>query len=360
MVRSFLLKRKSKVSYSDFVIVGAGLSGLLTAKRLREKGYSVRIVEARNRIGGRIHTLKTSDHTLVEMGATWFGAQHINLRALLDELKLGYYEQFMDGAAYFEAFSTAPPQKIEFPKQAPSFRIKGGTEQIINALSSELNDSEIVLGQKVVQASFAEDRVEIISETDTYYAKYLILTIPPALLVENVSFKPDLPKEIMLVSTQTHTWMHDSIKLALTFKEPFWRNSGLSGTVFSNVGPITEFYDHCNFEVNTYALCGFVNGAYASLNKEERKEMVLAQLVKTFGEVSLSYVSYEETVWKKESYTSPVTGSGLFPHQNNGHPTFQESFWNNHLFIAGTETSPQFGGYMDGAVARIEALVKNF
>jgi monoamine oxidase len=111
-------------------ILGAGLSGLLTAYRLQNKGFDIEIIEARDRIGGRIHTI-TSDMGQVEMGATWFNDIHANFRNLLSELELGYFEQFMQGSSYFETFSAAPAQEIQIPKNSPSYRVVGGTSQLI-------------------------------------------------------------------------------------------------------------------------------------------------------------------------------------------------------------------------------------
>jgi monoamine oxidase len=53
------------------VVVGAGLAGIAAAERLRRLGYEVRVVEARNRVGGRVHSWRGWPDTTVDLGASW-------------------------------------------------------------------------------------------------------------------------------------------------------------------------------------------------------------------------------------------------------------------------------------------------
>src|SRR5687767_1388296 len=55
-------------SRMDVVIIGAGAAGIAAANKLRACGYGTLILEARERIGGRIWTLE-SDSGPVELGA---------------------------------------------------------------------------------------------------------------------------------------------------------------------------------------------------------------------------------------------------------------------------------------------------
>lgn len=56
--------------YHDVIIIGAGISGLAAAQRLRNLGYDTVIVEARERVGGRIHTNNEWGIPL-DVGASW-------------------------------------------------------------------------------------------------------------------------------------------------------------------------------------------------------------------------------------------------------------------------------------------------
>ncbi|WP_298542912.1 NAD(P)/FAD-dependent oxidoreductase [uncultured Aquimarina sp.] len=336
---------------SEVLIIGAGLTGLLLAYRLKKNGITVKVIDARNRIGGRIYTLRSKNETLIEMGATWLSTQHHKLFALLEELEIPVFEQFMEGIALFEPLSTAPPQQIQLPiNQQPSYRIQNGTISLITKLAESLDKEELILNEKVTHINYLKNRFEVHSKSTTHYADKVVSTIPPMLLVNSIQFNPLLPKNVIDIANKTHTWMGDSIKFGISYKQAFWKENNYSGTVFSNVGPITELYDHANVENTRFALKGFLQNGIYMHTKDERRFKVLNQLQKLFGDQALEYLAYEEMVWKLEPNTSISSEKFIFPHQNNGHDCYQNSFYDNSFFIGGSETATKHAGYMEGAI----------
>ena len=67
------------IANPDVVIVGAGIAGLEAAKTLHKKGVSFLIVEANNRIGGRIHTNNKIFGVPFDTHAHWMRASPTNL-----------------------------------------------------------------------------------------------------------------------------------------------------------------------------------------------------------------------------------------------------------------------------------------
>lgn len=331
------------------VIIGAGLSGLLTAYRLKESGLKVKVLEARNRSGGRIRTTKGADDTLLEMGATWFGPQHQHLRKLLEELKIPAFEQYMEGTVLFEASPLSPPQAIEIPPQAPSFRMTGGTERLIYELSSRLTKEEIFFNEIVKEIDLKGDNVHIKTVKSSFRGKKVICCVPPALLANSIHVLPSLPEHFLKTARNTHTWMQEAIKAGVVYKTPFWRKRKISA-LFSNEGPVTEFHDHTNSDNSKFALCGFLHPDYRYLEKEEREEKVISQLKRLLGQPAEEYLSYTESLWQEEEFTAGKTIADFHPHQNNGNSVFQESLYGGRIIVSNSETSPLFGGYMEGAV----------
>ncbi len=332
-------------------IIGAGLTGLTLAYLLQKQGIAATILEARDRIGGRIHTVAQNDSTPIEMGATWLGKQHTHLLQLLKELEIGIFEQQLGRTAFYEPMSINPPQLVQLPPNSePSYRIQGGSSRLIQALANSLKDEQVQLNQVVQSIVQKDQQVAITTYKSTYTFNYVISTLPPFLLAQKIDIQPTLPTACTEVMNLTHTWMGNSIKIGFRFKEPFWRTPDSSGTIFSNVGPIPEFYDHANFEDNQYALKGFFNGAYAPATREERLRLALIQLRKYYGTKVDTYTSYEEVVWANEPYTFESYGTPILPHQNNGHSVYRQAYLNERFFIAGAETGIASPGYMNGAV----------
>lgn len=71
----------------DVVVMGAGLAGLCAATRLVEAGRDVLVVEARDRVGGRIETVVEQGATL-EMGGQWVSPSHEQVLALVERFGL--------------------------------------------------------------------------------------------------------------------------------------------------------------------------------------------------------------------------------------------------------------------------------
>lgn len=339
------------------VIIGAGLSGLVAGYQLKKANISFIILEARNRVGGRIYTKNSEKNTPVEMGATWFWEQHTNLKSLLEELRISHFEQYMTGTSFFQPFSTAPASAMPIPSQEPSYRISGGTSTIIHALEEYIGKDHICLNEEVKHIELSEDAITVKTVT-SYHASHVILALPPKLWAKRIRFSPSLPNELEGIANETHTWMEESIKVAITYSKPFWRIHEQSGTLFSNSGPITELYDHCNAKENTYALCGFVSSGFQELSIAKRKDLIIQQLINVFGDEAKDFVDYNECVWSQEDKTFVENSTALYPHQNNGHPIYRQAYFNDRLLISGSEASPVFPGYMEGAIISANSVVE--
>jgi len=81
---------------SDVIVVGAGLSGLVAARAIARAGRRVRVLEARDRVGGR--TLSAAEHgQIIDLGGQWIGDKHERLRALAAELGVETFAQHAAG-----------------------------------------------------------------------------------------------------------------------------------------------------------------------------------------------------------------------------------------------------------------------
>ncbi len=342
---------------SDIIIIGGGLTGLTLSYFLSKKGINIIILEARARLGGRILTNHKDDRAPIEMGATWFNNSHTALNSLLTELSLEKFEQELGQEAIYEPTANSSPQLVALPEnQEANYRIKDGTTRLINTLNRFIHKDHIYLNHQVNSIQDDEGQLIVKTHQNTFKAPLVISTLPPCLLNASVKITPKLPESVVKILEHTHTWMSESIKVGLCYSTPFWRVKNSSGTIFSTVGPITEFYDHSNFEDSNYALKGFIHGSYSSLQKEERLAMILAQLKKYYGKAAGNYTAYEEMIWSNEPFTHKAYNTFQFPHQHNGHSIYRQPYLQGKFFIAGSETAANYPGYMEGAIQSAKSI----
>lgn len=352
------ISKMSSELVTDVIIIGAGLTGLSLARELTDLGKDILVLEARDRIGGRIHTYSTSDGAPVEMGATWFFPHFRNLFSALKELNIDLMEQYMKGGTMYESDSKTPPRKVNSSDDGDMFRIKGGTSNIVNTLYSKIDPSRVVLSQVVTNINQIEGGIEVVTKDKTYRAKKVVTTIPPQLLAHSVSFQPSLPTGVINTAKETQTWMGDSMKGAITYSTPFWKEKGLAGALYSSSGPFQQMYDQTSTDGTKFALVGFMHPSIARFGEEERRRKVVDQLVRVFGEEARNFLDYKDTYWSEEEFTMPKNAGRLYAHKNNGHSVYQQAYLGGNLYIGGTETASQASGYMEGAVNSAKFLAK--
>ncbi|MCH0541988.1 FAD-dependent oxidoreductase [Streptomyces sp. MUM 203J] len=81
----------------DVAVVGAGLSGLRTARALSAAGVSVLAVEAQRRVGGRTYTVNLGDGLFVDHGGQWVSPGQDRIQGLARELGIGLFPSWDDG-----------------------------------------------------------------------------------------------------------------------------------------------------------------------------------------------------------------------------------------------------------------------
>ncbi|KAH9514704.1 hypothetical protein Btru_023339 [Bulinus truncatus] len=73
---------------ADVIVIGAGLSGLVAARDLQKNGINVLVLEARDRVGGRMYTIQNKKSPYVDLGAAYIGATQKRVWKLIKEFNL--------------------------------------------------------------------------------------------------------------------------------------------------------------------------------------------------------------------------------------------------------------------------------
>lgn len=110
----------------DVAVVGAGISGLVAARAVRRAGHSVCVLEARDRVGGRVLNHRLSQGSVVESGGAFVGPTQDHILRLASELGVRTFKEYAEGKNVYvssktgkqEYTGTIPPDPLILPDAA--------------------------------------------------------------------------------------------------------------------------------------------------------------------------------------------------------------------------------------------------
>ncbi|MGI9219390.1 MAG: flavin monoamine oxidase family protein [Hydrogenophaga sp.] len=362
------------------IIVGGGLSGLYAAHRLTQQGVEDWVLlEARRQTGGRIVSVPANNARALDahqppaadrfdLGPSWFwpGYQR-QLDRLVTALGLQTFEQHDSGDLLVERAPHQPAVRARgYANEPPSMRLAGGMAALTDALRSGLDPARVQTGQVVRSlrrdgAHVAVDSEGAQGQATTWRADHVLLALPPRLATDAIRFQPELPAALARQWQQTPTWMAPHAKYLAVYERPFWREQGLSGAARSAWGPMVEIHD-ASMPGGHAALFGFLGvpaPARARLGDAELRSLCRAQFARLFGPDAALPVMDVVQDWAQEVFTSTdadVRGGG--EHPSAPAAVAADGPWHGHLTGIGSEWSPQFPGYVAGAIEAAEAGVQ--
>ena len=353
---------------TDILIIGGGLSGLFLAHQLEKQGLNYKLVEARSRFGGRIYSPVTDDGQYhYDMGPAWFWPGQPRIAKLFDELNIPFFDQAAHGNLVFEDPSGHIRRDLDMATMAGAHRVQGGLEQVINALVSRLSQDRLHLSSHVSKIEMLDDGVFVTMDADhsDITAQKVVLCLPPRLIEQSIKFLPNLPEQTVYQMQHCPTWMAAHAKFIAVYDTPFWRELGLSGDGISHKGPMMELHDASphSEEVSTGpgAIFGFL-GVPAETRKTQPDAVIKAckdQLVTLYGERAMDPIKVFYKDWSEDVHTaSPMDANGPQSHPQYHPIIIDEGDWQNHLFLASTETAQQFGGFLEGALEAVENTIR--
>jgi monoamine oxidase len=235
-------------------------------------------------------------------------------------------------------------------------RVEGGSVLVSQRMAEGL---DVRLGQPVEAISQDGSGVSVVTRDGTRFdGARVVVTLPPT-LAGRLRYSPALPAQRDQLTQKLP--QGSVIKAHVVYESPFWREEGLNGQVGSDTGPFKVVFDNSPPGYERGILSGFLEGAaaryWSGRSPAERQAAIVECLVRYFGPRAASPVEYVERDWTTEEFTRGCYGAHFAPGVWTGFgPALREPVGRVHW--AGTECSPVWNGYMEGAVLSGEATAR--
>jgi monoamine oxidase len=231
---------------------------------------------------------------------------------------------------------------------AQSTRFAGGPQRLSEELARRLRHP-VILSSPVLSVGRGETAT-VVSTRGTYRARQVIVAVPKSVTAA-IRFEPHLPAAYGQYFQRQPSG--SAVKIQAVYDTPFWRATGLSGSVVSDTGPVEVVYDNSPPDGHPGVLVGFAEGnhgrALFALSAAKRKAAVLESLARYFGPKASNPVRYLDMVWAAEQYTGGAYGSFNPPGVISALGAAVTGPVGN-IHFAGADYAVEWPGYMEGAI----------
>ncbi|CAA9378939.1 MAG: hypothetical protein AVDCRST_MAG32-1380 [uncultured Nocardioides sp.] len=135
----------------DVVVVGAGLSGLVAATELRRTGADVLVVEAQNRIGGRLDAHTCADGRVLQRGGEYVTPWSTELRRLAESLGIGYEPAVPEGAMVRLSGASRVVEAMPFEQDPEAAGAYYGAYEALEKLADDVPADEPWRAERAVE-----------------------------------------------------------------------------------------------------------------------------------------------------------------------------------------------------------------
>jgi monoamine oxidase len=271
-----------KSNQVDVIVIGGGIAGLVASQRLAAAGLTVTLLEARNRLGGRIFTqhhdgypvelgaefvhgkppeimqavkaagLKTAEAAgefRSKIGGRWEDSENIMTEVddLFDKIPTDgpdqSFRQYIDGTEYsaevkdqamrfVEGFHAADPDRVgihwllkttraeESIDGDTSLRLRDGYSKLVETLADEIAGQRILLDTAVHAIRWRPGAVTVETSRGNFGAPQVVITLPLGVLqAGSVEFDPPLTEKDEAMKLLS---MGPVIRVSLCFQDKFW------------------------------------------------------------------------------------------------------------------------------------------
>src|SRR3954447_12648466 len=129
----------------DVVVVGGGISGLVAARKVREKGRSVLVLEARDRVGGRVLNHELRNGSVIESGGAFVGPTQTHIMRLAEALGVDTFKEYVQGNNIYVKQTPAGGEPIAYtgtiPPDPTILPDAGQLQERIDQMASEIDVS---------------------------------------------------------------------------------------------------------------------------------------------------------------------------------------------------------------------------